>query len=94
MPKNKSYVQTPVLMNMTGEEFKRIIENQDKDNQVASLLELLEMFRGIGDNETLPEYIQRIAEETKESMAIYDEPEEKLYINGAKPEPKEGGNER
>jgi hypothetical protein len=93
MPKNKQY-KNPVILNMTGDEFKRIIENQDKDDQVASLLELLNLFRGIGDDGTLPQYIQRVAEETKAQNAIYEEEAEKLYINGAKPEPKEGGNER
>lgn len=52
---------------MTGEEFKRLIERRDPNDVVDTLQEVLAMFEGIGDGETIAEYIRRVAV-TPESM--------------------------
>lgn len=48
-----------IRLNMTGEEFKRLIEQYDPDNEVNTLPEVLRLLQGIGDNESLADYIER-----------------------------------
>lgn len=60
MPKKKNYSE-PVLMNMTGDEFKRLIEQRDINGVVDTLNEVMAMFEGIGDDETIAEYVRRVA---------------------------------
>ena len=54
----------PVRLNMTGEEFKKLLERKDPNNVVDTLNEVLAMFEGISDNETIAEYVQRTVSET------------------------------
>lgn len=89
MPKERASKSTPVIMNMTGDEFKRLIEQRDPNGIVDTVQELLKMFEGMNDDETLPDYIQRVAEEAKAQEAVYEEESETLFINGAKPKEKE-----
>ena len=114
MPKNKDYTRTPVYLDMTGEEFKKLIERKDPNDAVNTLQEVLAMFEGISDGETLVEYIQRISqtvpdnsvgsEQIKDNSVMmedlndkvkdkltqfYDEGSETMFLNGARPKPKE-----
>jgi len=61
MPRKKDYGQQSVMMNMTGEEFKRLIEQQDPNGIVDTLQEVLAMFDGIDDGETIADYVRRVA---------------------------------
>lgn len=60
MPKKKNYGQQPVIMNMTGDEFKRLIEQRDPNAVVDTLHEVLAMFEGISDGETIADYLRRL----------------------------------
>lgn len=51
----------PVTLNMTGEEFKQLIERRNDDGIVNTLQEVMAMFEGIGDNETIADYVRRVA---------------------------------
>ena len=50
-----------VRLDMTGNEFKRLIEQKDPNDSVDTLQEVLAMFEGIGDGETIAEYVRRVA---------------------------------
>lgn len=51
----------PVTLDMTGEEFKRLIEQRDPNNVVDTLQEIKAMFAGISDSETIADYVRRVA---------------------------------
>lgn len=53
--------QQPVTLNMTGEQFKQLIERRNDDGIVNTLQEVMAMFEGIGDNETIADYVRRVA---------------------------------
>ena len=53
--------QKPVTLNMTGEQFKQLIERRNDDDIVNTLQEVMAMFEGIGDNETIVDYVRRVA---------------------------------
>lgn len=65
-----------VRLNMTGEEFKKLIEQKNPDGIVDTLQEVFALFEGIGDDETLVEYVQRTAKEA--SQPTYDEEDRKI----------------
>ena len=50
-----------VRLDMTGDEFKRLIEYKDPNDVVDTLQEIMHMFDGIGDGETIVDYIRRVA---------------------------------
>lgn len=50
-----------VRLSMTGEEFKQLIERRNEDGIVNTLQEVMAMFEGIGDNETIVDYVRRVA---------------------------------
>lgn len=60
----------PTRLNMTGDEFKKLIEQDNKNGTVDTLKEVLAMFNGIGDNETIAEYVKRVALTTDEEEEI------------------------
>lgn len=47
-------------MNMTGDEFKKLVEQKDPNELINTIPEILEFLSGIKDNETLEQYIKRI----------------------------------
>lgn len=49
-----------VIMNMTGDEFKKLVEQKDPNELINTIPEILEFLSGIKDNETLEQYIKRI----------------------------------
>lgn len=55
MEENKS-----VIMNMTGDEFKKLIEQKDPNHLIDTIPEILDFLRGIEDGETLEDYIKRV----------------------------------
>lgn len=59
MANNTTATKKPVRLDMTGEDFKKLIEQKDSNGVVDTLKEVLAMFDGIGDNETIAEYIKR-----------------------------------
>ena len=67
--KAKEGQKPSVCLDMTGDEFKRLIEYKDPNDVVDTLQEVLAMFEGIGDGETIAEYIRRVAV-TPESMPL------------------------
>lgn len=50
-----------ITLNMTGAEFKRLIEQTDSDGVVDTLQEVFALFSGISDDETLAEYFQSLS---------------------------------
>lgn len=58
---NTVFDKKPTMLNMTGEEFKRLVEQQNPNGQVDTMPELMKMFNGIGDDETIAEYVARVA---------------------------------
>lgn len=50
-----------VRLSMTGEEFKTLIERRNEDGIVNTLQEVMAMFEGIGDHETIIDYVRRVA---------------------------------
>ena len=57
-------------MEMTGEEFKKLIEQRDTDGIVNTLQEILAAFEGIRDDETIVDYVKRVALTTGEEQEI------------------------
>ena len=49
-----------VIMNMTGDEFKKLVEQKDPNHLIDTIPEILDFLRGIEDGETLEQYIKRI----------------------------------
>ena len=48
-----------VIMNMTGDEFKKLVEQKDPNHLIDTIPEILDFLRGIEDGETLEDYIKR-----------------------------------
>ena len=69
----------PVKLNMTGEEFKKLIEGDEPNSEVNTIPEVMRVMQGISDDTTVKQEIK------DETGTTYDEGNEKLYINGAKP---------
>lgn len=49
-----------VIMQMTGDEFKKLVEQKDPNHLIDTIPEILEFLRGIEDGESLEQYIKRI----------------------------------
>ena len=47
-------------MGMTGDEFKKLVEQKDPNHLIDTIPEILDFLRGIQDGETLEQYIKRI----------------------------------
>ena len=65
-----------LLLDMTGEEFKKFIEGTDPGNsKVNTIPEMLEIFRDVRDDETLNQHLQEkfdaISEEVREKVREY-----------------------
>ena len=61
MAETRKATKKPVRLNMTGDEFKRLIEQRDPNHEVDTLQELMAMFEGIDDGETIAQYVHRVA---------------------------------
>ncbi len=73
-------MEKQVILNMTGEQFKKLIEETEKNGVVDTLQELLDLFKGISDSETVAEYVTRKAKEV--SKPTYDEKNEGIILGG------------
>ena len=51
------------LQTMTGEEFLKFMEGIDKDGVIDTIREMLNSFRGLSEDETFKEYIDRKVED-------------------------------
>lgn len=49
-----------VIMQMTGDEFKKLVEQRDPDHIIDTIPEILDFLHGIEDGETLEQYIKRV----------------------------------
>lgn len=49
-----------VVMNMTGDEFRQLVEGKDPNQVIETIPEILDFLHGIEDGETLEDYIKRI----------------------------------
>lgn len=49
-----------VIMQMTGDEFKKLVEQKDPNHLIDTIPEILDFLRGIEDGETLEDYIKRV----------------------------------
>lgn len=52
-----------ILNTMTGEEFKKYIEQRNENGRIDTLPEALRALEGIRDDETIKEYIERMTYE-------------------------------
>ena len=77
-----------VRMNMTGEEFLQFMEGRNPDGVIDTIPEMMDAARGISDDETIQHDVDERIEE--EAGMTYEGDTRTLYINGAKPKPKEG----
>ena len=78
-----------VRLNMTGEKFKELIEGNDPNGQINTLPEVINAMNGISDDTTIKQDVeQQIADE---AGMTYEGDTRTLYINGAKPKPKDEG---
>ena len=62
-------------LDMTGEQFKQLVEGTDPNGEVNTLPEVMNAMTGIGDDTTVKE----------ETDVYYDEEDECIYVNGARP---------
>jgi tRNA U54 and U55 pseudouridine synthase Pus10 len=76
-----------ILDTMTAEEFKQFIEGRNPDGKIDTLPEMLAAAQGISDTETIQDDVQQQIQD--EAGATYEGDTRTLYINGAKPKPKE-----
>lgn len=76
-----------VRMNMTGDEFLLFMEGRDRNGEINTIPEMLDAARGISDDETIQHDVQEQIEQ--EAGMTYEGDTRTLYINGAKPKPKE-----
>lgn len=53
-------MEKKVIMNMTGDEFKKLVEQKDPNELIDTIPEILDFLQGIKDGETLEQYIKRI----------------------------------
>lgn len=64
-----------ITLNMTGDEFKQLIEGRSPNGEVDTIPEMVDVMKGINDDSTIKD----------ETESTYDEDNRTLYINGAKP---------
>lgn len=74
-------------MKMTGDEFLQFIEGTNPDGKIDTIPEMMAAAQGISDDETIQHEVQEQIEE--EAGMTYEGDTRTLYINGAKPKPKE-----
>ena len=74
-------------MKMTGDEFLQFIEGTNPDGKIDTIPEMMSAAQGISDDETIQDDVQEQIEE--EAGMTYEGDTRTLYINGAKPKPKE-----
>lgn len=73
-------IMPPVKLNMTGDEFKQLVEGFDPNSEVNTIPELIHAMQGISDETTVK---QEIKDETEDT---YVDETETLYLDGEKPE--------
>ena len=76
-----------VRLNMTGDEFLQLVEGRDPNGEVNTIPEMMTAMDGISDDETIQHNVQEQIEQ--EAGMTYEGDTRTLYINGAKPKPKE-----
>ena len=76
-----------VRMKMTGDEFLQFMEGRNLDGTINTIPEMMDAARGISDDETIQHDVQEQIEQ--EAGMTYEGDTRTLYINGAKPKPKE-----
>ena len=76
-----------VRMKMTGDEFLQFMEGRNPDGTIDTIPEMMDAARGISDDETIQHNVQEQIEQ--EAGMTYEGDTRTLYINGAKPKPKE-----
>lgn len=76
-----------VRMNMTGDEFLQFMEGRNPDGKIDTIPEMIDAAHGISDDETIQHDVQEQIEQ--EAGMTYEGDTRTLYINGAKPKPKE-----
>ena len=76
-----------VRLNMTGDEFLQLVEGRDPNGEVNTIPEMMAAMDGISDDETIQHNVQEQIEQ--EAGMTYEGDTRTLYINGAKPKPKE-----
>lgn len=76
-----------VRMKMTGDEFLQFMEGRNRNGEINTIPELMDAAQGISDDETIQHNVQEQIEQ--EAGMTYEGDTRTLYINGAKPKPKE-----
>ena len=76
-----------ILDTMTGEQFKQFIEGNNPDGVIDTVPEMMRAAQGISDDETIQQDVQEQIED--QAGMTYEGDTRTLYINGAKPKPKE-----
>ena len=76
-----------VRMKMTGDEFLQFMEGRNPDGKIDTIPEMMDAAQGISDDETIQHDVQEQIEQ--EAGVTYEGDTRTLYINGAKPKPKE-----
>lgn len=76
-----------VRMQMTGDEFLQFMEGRNPDGKIDTIPEMMDAARGISDDETIQHDVDERIEQ--EAGMTYEGDTRTLYINGAKPKPKD-----
>ncbi len=72
-----------VKMKMTGEEFLKIWEQRDPNSEVNTIPELMDVMRGVTDEETIPEKIQQEIDENQEENEAADSDIDEIFDGSA-----------
>lgn len=61
-----------IKMQMTGEEFLKMWEQRDPNSEVNTIPEMMDVMRGITDDETIPQKIQQEIDENEQENEASD----------------------
>lgn len=78
----------PTRLNMTGEDFKKLIEQHNPDGKIDTLPEMMAALKDMRDDgETIDDVVKQQMEQ--QAKDAYDAENRRLYIFGRKPETEE-----
>ena len=72
-----------VKMQMTGEEFLKMWEQRDPNSEVNTIPEMMDVMRGITDDETIPQKIQQEIDENQDENEASDDDIDEIFDGSA-----------
>ena len=68
-----------VMMQMSGDEFLRLIEGRDKNGEINTIPEMFDAAQGISDDETIPQKIQQEIDENQDENEASDDDIDEIF---------------